>query len=45
MNAAFKEAWKLEDFDCFIFHGADMIPEDDRNIYTYPTQSQLSHAI
>ena len=29
MNTAFKEAWKLEDFDCFIFYGVDMIPEDD----------------
>ena len=38
MNAAFKEAWKLEDFDCFIFHDVDLIPEDDRNMYTCPSQ-------
>ena len=34
MNMGFKEAMKLGDFDCFIFHDVDLIPEDDRNIYT-----------
>ncbi|KAH3898150.1 beta-1,4-N-acetylgalactosaminyltransferase bre-4-like isoform X2 [Dreissena polymorpha] len=34
MNAAFAEVRKIEDFDCFVFHDVDMIPEDDRNIYT-----------
>ena len=38
MNAAFKEAWKIADFDCFIFHDVDLIPEDDRNKYTCPEQ-------
>ena len=38
MNAAFKEAWKIADFDCFIFHDVDLIPEDDRNMYTCPDQ-------
>ena len=38
MNAGFKEALKLGEFDCFIFHDVDMIPEDDRNIYTCGSQ-------
>ena len=38
MNAGFKEASKLGNFDCFIFHDVDMIPEDDRNIYTCGSQ-------
>ena len=33
MNIAVKEALKLDDFDCFIFHDVDLIPENDRNIY------------
>ncbi|KAL3881285.1 hypothetical protein ACJMK2_027740 [Sinanodonta woodiana] len=36
MNAGFKEAWKLEDFRCFVFHDVDLIPEDDRNLYSCP---------
>ena len=38
MNVAFKEAAKFEDFDCFIFHDVDLIPEDDRNMYTCSSQ-------
>ena len=33
MNAGFKEASSDADYDCYIFHDVDMIPEDDRNIY------------
>ncbi|XP_070189947.1 beta-1,4-N-acetylgalactosaminyltransferase bre-4-like isoform X2 [Littorina saxatilis] len=36
MNAAFKEALKMYDFHCVIFHDVDLIPEDDRNMYTCP---------
>ena len=36
MNIAFVTALKLEPFDCFIFHDVDLIPEDDRNLYTCP---------
>ena len=34
MNVGFVEASKLVDFDCFVFHDIDLLPEDDRNIYT-----------
>lgn len=36
MNAAYHEAVRQQDFDCFIFHDVDLIPEDDRNMYTCP---------
>ncbi|XP_025096876.1 beta-1,4-N-acetylgalactosaminyltransferase bre-4-like [Pomacea canaliculata] len=36
MNAAFKEALKIFDFQCVVFHDVDLIPEDDRNMYTCP---------
>ena len=33
MNAGFKEALKYGEFNCFVFHDVDLIPEDDRNYY------------
>lgn len=33
MNIGFKEALEADEFDCFIFHDVDMIPEDDLNYY------------
>lgn len=38
MNIGFKEALKAQDFHCFIFHDVDLLPEDDRNLYTCPEQ-------
>jgi hypothetical protein len=39
MNAAFIEALKInEKIDCFVFHDVDLVPEDDRNMYTCPQQ-------
>ncbi|XP_064488287.1 beta-1,4-N-acetylgalactosaminyltransferase bre-4-like [Ornithodoros turicata] len=36
MNAAVREAFKDSDFHCFVFHDVDLIPEDDRNMYSCP---------
>lgn len=38
MNVGFVEALKLSDWDCFIFHDIDLLPMDDRNLYTCPDQ-------
>lgn len=38
MNVGFAEALKLRPFTCFIFHDVDLLPEDDRNIYSCPEQ-------
>jgi hypothetical protein len=33
MNIGFVEALKIYDYQCFIFHDVDLIPENDNNIY------------
>ena len=38
MNIGFVEAMKRHDYQCFVFHDVDLIPEDDRNIYSCPQQ-------
>lgn len=38
MNIGFVEALKINDWDCFIFHDIDLLPMDDRNLYTCPDQ-------
>uniref|UniRef100_A0A1I7XMT3 Glyco_transf_7C domain-containing protein n=1 Tax=Heterorhabditis bacteriophora TaxID=37862 RepID=A0A1I7XMT3_HETBA len=38
MNIGFVEGLKLYPWECFIFHDVDLLPEDDRNLYTCPTQ-------
>ncbi len=36
-NAGFKEALRdYADWDCFVFHDVDLLPEDDRNLYDCP---------
>ncbi len=37
-NLAYLEALKDYDWDCFIFHDVDLLPEDDRNLYTCPEE-------
>jgi hypothetical protein len=46
MNVGVKESMKLTDFDCFIFHDVDLIPENDKNIYSCNNQPRhLSPAV
>ncbi|CAG5121323.1 unnamed protein product [Candidula unifasciata] len=32
-NVGYIEAGKFADFNCFVFHDVDLLPEDDRNLY------------
>ncbi|CAH1799518.1 unnamed protein product [Owenia fusiformis] len=36
MNIGFNEAKRMYNYDCYIFHDVDLLPEDDRNLYTCP---------
>jgi hypothetical protein len=36
MNIGYNEAMKDYDWDCFVFHDVDLVPEDDRNLYHCP---------
>ncbi|CAF0804114.1 unnamed protein product [Brachionus calyciflorus] len=48
MNIGFIESLKQtnETWECFIFHDVDLIPEDDRNIYSCPEQPRhMSSAV
>ena len=35
-NVGYAEAIRDYDWDCFVFHDVDLLPEDDRNLYTCP---------
>lgn len=39
-NVGYSEAVNLSDtkWDCLVFHDVDLLPEDDRNLYTCPDQ-------
>ncbi|KAH7696506.1 UDP-Galactose:b-N-acetylglucosamine b1,4-galactosyltransferase 4, partial [Aphelenchoides avenae] len=38
MNVGFAEAIRIYDWQCFVFHDVDLMPEDDRNVYSCPDQ-------
>ncbi|XP_050499794.1 beta-1,4-N-acetylgalactosaminyltransferase bre-4 [Diabrotica virgifera virgifera] len=33
MNIGFEQAMSMDQFDCFIFHDVDLLPENNRNLY------------
>ena len=46
MNIGFVEAMKDHNWTCAIFHDVDLLPEDDRNLYSCPDQPRhLSVAV
>ncbi|XP_037502540.1 beta-1,4-N-acetylgalactosaminyltransferase bre-4, partial [Rhipicephalus sanguineus] len=38
LNIGFLESSALYDYQCFVFHDIDLVPVDDRNVYTCPLQ-------
>ncbi|XP_078391568.1 beta-1,4-galactosyltransferase 3 [Cetorhinus maximus] len=42
LNVGFKEAMKEADWNCLFCHDVDLIPEDDRNLYTCETNPKHS---
>uniref|UniRef100_A0A2M4AT26 Putative glucosylceramide beta-14-galactosyltransferase n=1 Tax=Anopheles triannulatus TaxID=58253 RepID=A0A2M4AT26_9DIPT len=38
MNIGFTEAMKQRNWECLVFHDIDLLPMDDRNLYTCPDQ-------
>ncbi|XP_035912557.1 beta-1,4-N-acetylgalactosaminyltransferase bre-4 isoform X2 [Anopheles stephensi] len=38
MNIGFVEAMKQKSWECMVFHDIDLLPMDDRNLYTCPDQ-------
>lgn len=36
LNAGVLESLALYDYQCFVFHDVDLVPTDDRNVYTCP---------
>lgn len=46
MNIGFIESLRFADYDCFVFHDVDLLPEDDRNLYWCPVMPRhLSAAV
>ncbi|XP_064617399.1 beta-1,4-galactosyltransferase 4-like [Liolophura sinensis] len=41
LNVGFIEATAIDDYHCFFFHDVDLLPENDRNIYTCSTFPRL----
>lgn len=41
LNVGFIEAIALDDYHCFFFHDVDLLPENDRNIYSCSTFPRL----
>ena len=37
LNVGYNQSQMYDDYDCFVFHDVDLIPEDDRNDYGCPS--------
>ena len=45
LNIGYLEALKEMNFDCFVFHDVDMLPENPKNIYVCDKQNPTQMAI
>ncbi|KJH44759.1 N-acetyllactosaminide 3-alpha-galactosyltransferase [Dictyocaulus viviparus] len=45
LNVGFVESKKLYDWQCFLFHDVDVLPEDDRNLHTCPFENPRHMAV
>ena len=39
MNIGFLEAMKRDKYTCLVFHDVDLLPHNDKNLYTCPDHS------
>ncbi|XP_034313784.2 beta-1,4-galactosyltransferase 4 [Magallana gigas] len=44
-NVGYKEALRDSDYDCFVLHDVDLLPENDHNIYTCPVDQPKHLAV
>ncbi|KAJ1351837.1 hypothetical protein KIN20_007990 [Parelaphostrongylus tenuis] len=45
LNVGFVEALKFYDWQCFLFHDVDVLPEDDRNLHYCPFENPRHMAV
>ena len=45
MNVGYAEASRRGAFDCFVFHDVDLVPEDDRSVYSCPKETPKHLAV
>ena len=45
MNVGYAEASEKGAFDCFVFHDVDLVPEDDRSVYSCPKDTPKHLAV
>ena len=45
MNVGYAEAGRKGAFDCFVFHDVDLVPEDDRSVYSCPKDTPKHLAV